>query len=610
MSVCKTLPTHVRERARTNPDSVAMRDKRYGIWREVTWGSYWEQVVQAAHGLLALGVDVGDRVSIHSEDRPEWLVLDMATVAVRGITVGLYPTNPAAEVQHLLGDSGACVHLAEDQEQADKLIEVIEALPSVRTVLHVEPRGFRAYRDDPRFVFWDEFLELGRSHRASNPTAVEDRMAQACPDDVVTLVYTSGTTGPPKGAMLDNANVAYCVETLIRSGERMPDGVAPGPSDQILTYLPLCHAAERIFSTWTSAAVGTVLNFAESIDTVPENLREVQPTLFFSVPRIWEKMHASVLIRSRNATWFKRVCTSICLALAKAVGRQRIRNGGRHTLLSAFLFAVGYPLAFRAIRERIGLRRCRWAATGAAPIAPELIEFFHGLGVNLYELYGMTENTAVATANLPGRMKSGTVGEPYPGTGVRIDPDTGEVQTKHPAVFRGYWNDPAKTEEAFTSDGWLRTGDVGEWVDGTHIRIVDRMKDIIITSGGKNISPSEIENSLKTSPYVKEAMVIGDRRNYLTALIGIDLDTVGDWATRHNIPYTTYRDLGEKPEVVRLVQEVVNRTNAKFARVENIRKFRLIPKELDHEDGELTATQKLKRAAMGEMFGELIDGMY
>ena len=369
-SVFETLPALVRERALANPDSVAMREKRYGVWREITWGAYWEQVVLAAHALLALGVDVGDRVSIHSEDRPEWLVLDMATVAVRGTTVGLYPTNPAAEVRYLLKDSGACVHLAEDQEQADKLMEVIESLPAVRTVIHVEPRGFRAYGDDPRFVFWDDFLDLGRSHRASYPTAVEDRMAQARPDDVVTLVYTSGTTGPPKGAMLDNANVAYCIETLVCSGDRMPDGVAPGPSDQILTYLPLCHAAERIFSTWTSAAVGTVLNFAESIDTVPENLREVQPTLFFSVPRIWEKMHASVLIRSRNATWFKRVCVSICLALARVVGRQRIRNGGRHTLLSAFLFAVGHPLAFRAIRERIGLRRCRWAATGGGAHRP------------------------------------------------------------------------------------------------------------------------------------------------------------------------------------------------------------------------------------------------
>jgi long-chain acyl-CoA synthetase len=262
------------------------------------------------------------------------------------------------------------------------------------------------------------------------------------------------------------------------------------------------------------------------------------------------------------------------------------------------------------MRERLGLRRCRYASSGAAPIAPEVLEFFIGLGVPVYELYGMTENSAIATANFVGRMKLGTVGEPYADIGFRIDEDTGEIQVKHDGVFAGYWNKPDKTAETFTEDGWLMTGDVGEWVDGTHVRIVDRIKHIIITSGGKNVSPSEIENSLKTSPYVKEAMVIGDGRNYLTALIGIELDTVGDWALRRGIPYTTYRDLSEKPEVIELIQGVVETTNAKFARVENIRRFALLPKELDHEDGELTATQKLKRNAMIDTFGELVESLY
>ena len=250
------------------------------------------------------------------------------------------------------------------------------------------------------------------------------------------------------------------------------------------------------------------------------------------------------------------------------------------------------------MRERLGLRRCRYASSGAAPIAPEVLEFFIGIGVPVYELYGMTENSAVATGNFVGRMKLGTVGEPYEGIGFRIDEVTGEIQTKHDGVFAGYWNKPDKTAETFTEDGWLMTGDVGEWVDGTHVRIVDRIKHIIITSGGKNISPSEIENSLKTSPYIKEAMVVGDGASYITALIGIELDTVGNWALRRGIPYTTYRDLSEKPEVIELIGEVVKQTNERFARVENIRQFRLIPKELDHEDGELTATQKLKRNSM------------
>nr|MBO2498694.1 long-chain fatty acid--CoA ligase [Acidimicrobiia bacterium] len=596
--------------AEKTPDAVAMREKDLGIWQEITWAELWETIRLAAHGLLALGVQPGDRVSIHSEDRPEWIILDFATVAIRAITVGLYPTNPAAEVEYILSDCGSVVHLAEDQEQADKVMEVIHNLPDLRKIIHVEPRGFRAYRDDDRFIFWDDFIELGRQHAEANPGAVERLMAEAKPDDVMTLVYTSGTTGPPKGAMLTNDNFAFCVDQIINVDGRLPGNRKAGPDDQILTYLPLCHVAERIFSAWHLASRGTVLNFAESIDTVQQNLREIQPTLFFAVPRIWEKIHATIFIKGRDATFFKRVWFGLAMKAASIIGRERCDNGGLDTPLSRVLNWIFYPLVFRALKERIGLRRVRWAGTGAAAIAPEVIRDFIGIGVPIHELYGMTENSAVATHNFWGRNKVGTVGEPYPGIGFRIDPETGEIQTKHRGNFKGYWNRPEATAEMFTEDGWLKTGDVGEWVDGTHVKIVDRIKHIIITSGGKNISPSEIENSLKTSPYVKEAMVIGDGRNYLTALIGIEFDTVGDWATRHGIPYTTYRDLSEKPEVIELIQKVVDETNKKFARVENIRKFRLLPKELDHEDGELTATQKVKRNAIEQMFSDLINEMY
>ena len=599
----------VRDRSVSTPDAVAMREKDYGIWQEITWSELWETILDAAHGLLALGIEPGDRVSIHSEDRPEWVILDLATVAVRGITVGLYPTNPAAEVEYLLTDSGAGIHLAEDQEQADKVMEVQESLTNLRKIIHAEPRGFRQWRDDDRFIFWDDFLALGREHREESPGAVEARMAEATEDDVITLVYTSGTTGPPKGAMLTNANFKFCVDTLIEVEGRI-EGDPVGPDDLLLTYLPLCHVAERIFSTWTMAAQGPSLNFAESIETVQQNLREIQPTIFFAVPRIWEKIHAGIAIKGNDATWFKKIWFKLGMALAGYIGEQRMENDGEHTVGSRIAYAVGYPLVFRALQERIGLRRCRYAASGAAAIAPEVLRDFLGMGIDIYELYGMTENSAVATCNFPGRNKIGTVGEPYPGIGLRIDEETGEIQTKHPGVFKGYWRKPEKTAEAFTEDGWLKTGDVGVWVDGTHVKIVDRIKDIIVTSGGKNVSPSEIENSLKTSPFIKEAMVIGDGRKFLSALISIEFDVTGDWATRKGIPYTTYRDLTEKPEVIELIQGVVNKTNEKFARVENIREFRLIPKELDHEDGELTATQKLKRSAMTDMFGDLIQDMY
>ncbi len=605
----RTPASLVRDWARSHPTRVVMREKDYGIWQEITWEELWDTVLNAAHGLLAFGVEPGDRVSIQSEDRPEWVILDLAAVAVRGVTVGLYPTNPSAEVEYLLKDSGAGIHLAEDQEQADKVIEVEASLGHVRKILHVEPRGFRKWADDDRFVFWDDFLEIGMKHRAENPGAVERLMAESTDDDLMTLVYTSGTTGPPKGAMLTNGNFQFCIDTLVNAPDRIR-GELIGPDDILLTYLPLCHVAERIFSTWTMAAKGCSLNFAESIDTVQLNLREIQPTIFFAVPRIWERIHAGIAIRGRDGTWFKRIWFGVGMKLASYIGKSRVENNGDFTFGSRLAYLIGYPLVFRALKERIGLRRTRFAASGAAAIAPEVIRDFLGMGIDLYELYGMTENAAVATTNFPHRNKVGTVGEPYKGIGLRIDADTGEIQTKHPGVFKGYWNKPEKTAETFTDDGWLKTGDVGIWVDDTHVKIVDRIKDIIITSGGKNISPSEIENSIKTSPFVKEAMVIGDGKKFLSALVSIEFDVVGDWATRRAIPYTTYRDLTEKPEVLELVQGVINETNEKFARVENIRKFRLIPKELDHEDGELTATQKLKRSAMEDMFSDLIQDMY
>ena len=605
----QTVAWRVREWAQKMPEGVSMREKDYGVWQEHTWEEVWDTILTAAHGLLAVDVGRGDVVSIHSEDRPEWVILDMATVAVRAITTGLYPTNPTAEVEYLVNDSRAIVHLAEDQEQVDKLFGAgAGAFPEVKTILYIEPRGVRTYEDE-RLMSWDEFMVRGREHREQNPGMVEGVMATADAEDLMTLIYTSGTTGPPKGAMLSNANISYAMDQVINVDGRMA-GPKPNPSDQGFTYLPLCHVAERIFSAWTMCGNGVVLNFAESVDTVQANLREVQPTLFFAVPRIWERIHATILIKLQDATRFKRLMSGIGLRLASFIGRERVANGGNFTMRSRLAYWIGNPLIFRALKERVGLRRCRYAGSGAAPIAPEVLEFFMGLGVPVYELYGMTENAAVATANFEGRIRLGTVGEPYPNIGFRIDEETGEIQTKHPAVFKGYWNKPEQTAAAFTDDGWLKTGDVGVWVDGTHVKIVDRMKDIIITSGGKNISPSEIENSLKTSPFIKEAMVIGDRRKFVSALVGIEYDTVGNWALRRNIPYTTYRDLSQKPEVNELIQGEINKTNGKFATVEQIKKFEMIPKELDHEDGELTATQKLKRTSMEEMFSDLVESMY
>ncbi|MEG9225143.1 AMP-dependent synthetase/ligase [Aeromicrobium sp. Sec7.5] len=606
--VADTIVTRVRDRAVRHPHGIAMRRKEYGVWQEVTWAEYWDLVVTVGHGLLALGVEPGDRVSIQSENRPEWLILDLATVAVRGTTVGLYPTNPAAEVGYLLGHSGAKVHLAEDQEQLDKALDIADQTPDVQHLIHLETRGIVGRYDEPRLQSWTSLLALGQQHRAANPGAVETLIAAAQSDDVMTLVYTSGTTGPPKGAMLTLANCAFAMHSVFDQNSFVDP--APGEKDLTLSYLPLCHVAERFFSTWFNAGAGVQTNFAESIDTVPANLREIQPTLFFAVPRIWEKLLATARIKLDSATRVKRAYAKFWMGQADRIGAVLVENGGSHTMSTRIRFAIGWPLFFRALQSRLGLRRVRYASSGAAPIAPDVLRFFMGIGVKVHEVYGMTENSAVATANRPGRVKLGTVGEPLEGAEVRLDEETGEVLTRHPAVFAGYWRNPEATAQAVDADGWLHTGDVGTWVDGTHLAITDRMKDIIITSGGKNVSPSEIENALKASPFVKEAVVIGDGRKFLVALIGIELDTVGEWAQRRGLGFTTYGDLTAKPEVHALVKGIVTEVNEQFSNVEKIKDFRFLPKELDHEDGELTATQKVKRSAINELFGDLVAEMY
>jgi long-chain acyl-CoA synthetase len=603
-----TIASRVRGHARATPHRIAMREKDFGIWQETTWADYWEIVQTVAHGLLALGVRAGDRIAIHSENRREWLFADVATVAVRAATVGLYPTNPASEVGYLLSHSGARVLIAEDQEQVDKALAVLDQCPDLSHIVYLEPRGIRHRYTHPKLLCWEDLVLLGVAHRDADPDAVAERMAAAAPDDLASLIYTSGTTGPPKGVMLSVSNVDFAIRTLVEHGGFTSP--PPGPDDLLLSYLPLCHVAERVFTTWFNAGAGVQVNFAESIATVQANLREIQPTILFGVPRIWEKILASVSIRLANASPLKRRGARLWLRVADWIGGTLVRTGGNHTLGTRLAYAAGWLFFYRALRERIGMARVRYAASGAAPIAPDVLKFFMGIGVPMHEVYGMTENTAVATANRPGRIRLGTVGEPHEGVDVRIDGETGEIQTRHGGNFAGYFRDPAATAAAMTPDGWLRTGDVGEWVAGTHVRITDRAKDIIITAGGKNVAPSELENALKASPYVKEAILIGDRRPYLTVLIGIELDTVGEWAQRRGLPYTTYRDLSTKPEVVALVRSIVDAVNARHATVEQVKRFRMLPKELDHEDGELTATQKVKRAAIAGIFADLVEEMY
>ena len=602
------LPHQLRDNARAVPDRVALREKRHGIWRDVTWSDYLLNVEKVAYALAALGVEPHDRVAIQSENRPEWLYVDLAAGMLRAAVVGFYPTNPVAEVLYLVEDSGARVLVAEDQEQVDKALEVIAQVDTLEWVIYLDSRGVSDY-EDPRLLSLDEAIARGEALRAREPGFLEAVDEGRDPQDLVTLIYTSGTTGPPKGAMLSADNIAYGTDVFgQREGMFGTDGLRD--DDVLVSYLPLSHVLERSVTTWGGLRNRSIVHFAESIDTVVADLAEVQPTILFAVPRIWEKIQASIEIKVANSSPLKRWTYRSATRIGERSAAARIASGGSHTLSTRALDALVWLTVGRKLRRHLGLAKVRMALSGAAPISTDVLKAFLAHGVLIHEAYGMTENTASATANRPGRVRLGTVGEKQPGIDLVIDEQTGEVLTRHRGTFLGYWNRPDATAETISEEGWLHTGDVGEWVDGTHLKIVDRIKDIIITAGGKNISPSEIENAIKAAPYVREAVVIGDKRPYLTAIVGIEFDTVADWASRRRIEYTTYRDLSAKPEVIELIGDVVRDVNSRFARVETVRKIRMLHKELDHEDGELTATQKLKRSAFAATVPHLIDDMY
>lgn len=579
-------------------DRVAMRHKDLGIWREFSWRAYAQWVAVQARAFAALGVMPGDRVAILADNRPEWVVGDLAIQSLGAISVGLYATSPAAEIEYVLEHSGAVACVVEDEEQCDKILATWERLPALRHLIVLEPRGVYALDHDARLMTREQFEALG-----SGATVAElsGRVHTIVPSSVAILVYTSGTTGPPKGAMITHANLDAAT-TAILLALQWEEG------EEILSYLPLCHILERLLSTVLALRSGVTVNFGGGGESLVQDLREVQPHRFIGVPRVWEKMLASIEIRMQDASWLKRTNYRVWLAVGRAIARKRLE----HVALSPFdrlRYAAGWLCFFRPLRERLGLVRVKTAGSGAAPIAPAVLEFFWAIGVPICEGYGMTENTAIATFTRPDMARIGKVGQSYPDCEIRIAED-GEILTRSAGTFAGYYRNEEATRATIESDGWLHTGDVGTLDADGFLQITDRKKDILITAGGKNVSPSWIENALKVSPYVREAIVIGDRRKYVVALIGIEYDTVGNWATQQRIAFTTYADLSSRPEVVALIDEWVQRVNATLAPVEQVKRFTLMPKELDHEDGELTATQKVKRKAIEAQFGDVIEGMY
>lgn len=594
-----TLAHILLARAAATPDRVAMRKKELGRWRPYGWGEYGERAAAVAAGLRALGVEPDDKVAIHSENRPAWLISDLAIQGIGAVTVGVYPTSPAPEVEYLLEHSESVVLIAEDEEQVDKALAVRARTPKLRKIVVIEPRGVDM--SDEQLMTFAELEALGRASSSDPIGDLAESVSHVDPARTAIIVYTSGTTGPPKGAMLSHDN-------LLAAARSSGQVFAIDERAEVLSYLPLCHVAERLISGVNGVAQGYVVNFGEGGETFAQDLREVQPTFFLGVPRVWEKLLATISIRMADAGWVKRRNYLLWTSVGRRLARKRF-TGRRLGPIDAVLGFLGWLLLYRSLREKIGMSRVEGVLSGAAPIAPQVLEYFWSIGVPVREGYGQTENTAQATLTPAVDVRIGKVGVAVPGAEIRLAED-GEILTRGPATFLGYYKNPEATAETIDADGWLHTGDVGELDSDGFLTITDRKKDIIITAGGKNISPSEIENKLKVSPFIREAIVIGDQRRYLVALIGIELDTVGSWALQNRITFTTYADLSSKEEVVALIGDWVNQVNAELAQVETIKRFALLPKELDQEDGEVTATQKVKRKAISEEFAAMIEELY
>lgn len=591
-----TLPQMLRENARTMPERIALRQKDFGIWLPISWAEYDRRARHFGLGLRALGLEQGGHVGILSENRAEWVVAQLGAGMVNAVAIGVYATSPANEVAYVLGHAEVEIVVCEDQEQTDKVLERLEELPRLKRIVVIDPKGLRGYASE-LVVAFAEVLRLGAEHEEKHPGLVEACLVAQTSADIGLMVYTSGSTGKPKGAMLSYRNMrAQAAGVVERLGY--------DASTTNLSYLPLCHVAEQMLSTMAPIYAGSCVSFGESIRTVQEDLREVAPTLFLGVPRIWEKLHASIHIKLMEAGgWRRRLFEAGLAACEPFATKPKAARSLREKALAGFYHLV----IFRALQNFIGLRKAKIALTGAAPIPPRIVQFFRTLGVPLVEVYGLTETSGMATGQRLDHLLPASVGEAVAGADVRLG-DQGELLVRGDIVFEGYFRNPEATAGVLR-DGWLHTGDVAV-IEAGQVRIVDRLKDIMITAGGKNLSPSEIENTVKGSAFIKECIVVADGRRYPSALIQIDAETVGKWAEENRIAFTHFRSLAEHERVRELVAAEIEQANSQLAPVAQLKRFHLLVKELDHDDDEVTATMKVRRASIAKKYAAEIEGLY
>ncbi|MCP4294214.1 MAG: long-chain fatty acid--CoA ligase [Proteobacteria bacterium] len=593
------MPGRFLQTVETHRNAVALRKKEYGLWHDITWGEYYRQSEIVGAALIQMGLQSEDKVGIVGDNCTEWLMIEMGTLGAGGVTVGIYSTNAAPQLEYVVDHSDSRFLFLENEEQLDKWLEFKTKPKHLEKVIVWDLEGLRDFKHD-QVMTYEELLEVGRGALQENPDLYKSSCQKVSPENLSFFIYTSGTTGPPKGAMLTHKNVMW--ETY-----QLSISIPMKPGDEVLSFLPLCHVFEQIFSVFLHINGAYTVNFIESPGTVAENMIEVSPTLGYAVPRIWEKYQSTILIRMQEADWFKRSIFAIAYKISNRKAEFTLE--GKEVPFFVNLGAlIAYWTVFRKLKEKMGFDRFRFALTGAASIAKEVLYFYHSIGVEMCEGYGQTECVGVCNFNPPGKVRAGTVGTAIRGIEHRIAED-GEILVRGKSVFKGYYKNPEATDQTLEG-GWLHTGDVGMITDEGYLNITDRKKDIIVTAGGKNISPQYIENKLKVSPYINDSIVIGDARKFITCLVMIDEDNVIQYAQKQKIQFSTYLDLTENPSINKLIGEEVSRVNNELAQVEKIKKFTILPKKLFEEDGEVTPTMKIKRKSINELFKDLIDNMY
>ena len=600
MSEALTLPRLLCRNARAFAGRPAIREKNRGIWHSWSWAQYWQEVRDFALGLAACGFRRGDKLSVIGDNRPRLYCAQLAAQSLGGCAVPVYQDSIAAELAYVLDHAEVSVIVAEDQEQVDKILSLKGRLPHLRLLVYDDPRGLRGY-EEPLLASFDQVSAKGREFGAAHPGYVEAEIAKGAPQDLALLSYTSGTTGPPKGVMLSHANLLCAAAAFAKA-----EDVRPG--DNMLCYLPMAWIGDSLLSLVLHQLVGFTANCPERPDTVQRDLRELGPTIGIAPPRIWENMLTAIRVRAADASPLKRRVFDFFQRLAEAA--ELLKAEGKKPGPAMRLgLCLGEFFVYRPVRDRLGLARARWFYTGGAPLGPETFRFFRALGVNLKQVWGATELSGLASLQPDGEANPDTVGPLLAGGELRISAE-GEVQVRSAAVFQGYYKDPEATREALTADGWYRTGDAGYVDERGHLVIIDRAKDVGQLADGTPFAPQFIENKLKFSPFIAEAVAFGHQRPFIAAIIAIDAGTVGNWAERRNLAYTSFQDLSAKPEVRRLIRDEIARCNRTLPAAAHVRRFVLLNKEFDADDSEVTRTRKIRRRFVAEKYAALVDALY